>query len=203
MTAGALGINHLGIRLSMEGRPWPEGDSLKTIPLDLRSIGNGSYNLRLIPSGLKRMGFSMWLKDRVLSKDIRIDSTQETVYHFKIGSEAERDTGRFTIEYRNLASKEITVPADVAPDSTYSITLYPNPSTGGNTNISFNNVSAGTYLIEIFNLSGTSIFKKQVDISGGSNLLTLQGTRMYPAGEYLISVKKGGEPVRMLKWIVQ
>jgi hypothetical protein len=203
MTAGALGINHRGIRLSMEGRPWPKDDSTKKIPLDLRSIGNGSYTMRMIPSRMQRAGFSMWFKDLVLRKDIRIDSTRETLYQFKIGNEAERDTGRFAIEYRSEASKVMIVPAEVESDSTYSIILYPNPSTGGKANISFNNISAGNYLIEIFNMSGKMVFKKQVELSGGRSVMSLQGTRSYPAGEYLIKVKRGGEQVRLLKWIVQ
>ncbi len=203
MGTGAFGFMHRGLRLSMEGRSWPKDDSLKSLSLDMRSVGLGNYTIRLIPSSMQREGFSMWLKDNVLRKEIRIDSIKETRYQFRIGNEAERDTARFTIEYRSVAINRQMVPEDAAPDSTVMIGIYPNPTSGRDASLTFGNIPAGNYMVEIFSMTGRLESTSQVEISGNRKVHVLKGTKAYPAGEYVVRVTRWGQPLRTLKWIVQ
>jgi hypothetical protein len=88
-------------RLISEGQPWPNDLVSRTLQLGISGLQSYGYILKFNPSrGMVRPGISVWLKDRHLNKEIRVDVENENLYRFNPAGSIAQDSGRFDIIIR-------------------------------------------------------------------------------------------------------
>ena len=188
ISAGSIGIRQLGKRLAMEGREWPKDTAARSIPVDMRNLGDDAYVLRIIPALMEKEGFTAYLNDRHLGKEININTGAETIYSFRRTGVPDIDTGRFEIVYR---MKQTAVMGSVTPDDASSAAkprLYPNPAKAADVKLSLGGMHFGIYRVAIHDGSGRLVNTQAVDHkTPGSVYPILQGRKL-PAGRYLVRV---------------
>ena len=128
LTACSITLRQSDKRLSMEGRPWPADSAARTIPVDMRNIGDDAYVLRILPTNMSKEGFTAWLKDRHLNKETALKTDDETLYPFRRTGDLGIDSSRFEIVYRRSkhANSCSLTPVDSADEIAEQ--LYKNPS---------------------------------------------------------------------------
>jgi hypothetical protein len=79
------------------------------------------------------------------------------------------------------------------------VSLYPNPSTGGTVNLSLQNMPRGSYTVSLFNMAGQVVMSKAIRHNGGSTTeIIVTGEGMAP-GAYTLQVKHSSGKVQVLK----
>jgi hypothetical protein len=186
ITAGALGLKQSGMRLSMEGRPWPADTLQRTIPLDMRNLGDDAYVLRLVPESLKKEGFRVWLKDRHLNITTELKTEGENLYPFRRTGDTGIDSGRFEIVYRMTKT---STPGTLTPDGvteTPSAKLYPNPASASDIKLSLRAMAPGKYTIHVLDISGRLVAVNSLEHSSlHGEYPEMSGLRL-SSGQYII-----------------
>lgn len=77
--------------------------------------------------------------------------------------------------------------------------VYPNPNATGQLNISANALNATDTQIDLFDMTGRSVYSNRQTFAAGSNTLQL-ATGAFPAGMYLVALQAG--PQRLVRSIV-
>jgi hypothetical protein len=196
ITAGAVGLKQSGMRLAMEGRPWPLDTLSKRIPLDMRNLGDDAYVLRLIGASLTRDGFRAWLKDRHLKTETELKVDGELLYPFRRTGDAGIDSGRFEIVYRTTPT---ATGGTVTPDDaseTEGVRLYPNPSKTGDVKLLLRAMAPGAYTVQVLDMLGREVATGSLEhTSINGEYRVLKGRRLSP-GQYIIRLKDAYEQLK-------
>ncbi len=194
MGAVPMGWRQAGERLAMQGRPWPVDSTLMSMELDTRSLGTSAYLLRLKADGLKREGFTAWLKDGYLKHQVALDLEGETLYEFRRTGDAGVDSGRFEILYRKNAATATASP-EPASDMSGGIRLYPNPSKYGDVRLSLLGMPAGTYHVQVMDVLGRVLGNDKLQHPEGGGSYRLPKWGKSSTGRYVVRVtNEDGQP---------
>ena len=89
--------------------------------------------------------------------------------------------------YRMMCEKANNNSGVVAKDlRTNTVSVYPNPASGGKLNVQFGNFTAGKYIVQIGEMQGKTVLQKELKISG-SQTVNL-GVSSISSGAYLLRV---------------
>jgi hypothetical protein len=202
LTAGSITLRQSGVRLSMEGCPWPADSAARTIPVDMRNLGDDAYVLRILPTNMSKEGFTAWLKDRHLNKETSLKTDDETLYPFRRTGDLGIDSSRFEIVYR------LSKPGNagtLTPDDAASVIgprLYPNPAKSADVKLSLGSMAPGRYEVQVLDMSGRLMLKKSIEhASANAGHPILQGQKLAP-GQYLIRISSNDRPLHILEFIL-
>ena len=201
LTAGSITLRQSGVRLSIEGRPWPAGSAARTIPVDMRNLGDDAYVLRILPINMSKEGFTVWLKDRHLHKETSVKLDDETLYSFRRKGDLGIDSSRFEIVYR--LSKPTNAGTLTPDDAAGEIgpRLYPNPAKGADVKLSLGSLAPGRYEIQVLDMSGRLVLKKSIQhLSATAGHRILKGQKL-STGQYLIRIFSNDRPLHILELI--
>ena len=202
LTAGSITLRQSGKKLSMEGRPWPADSAARTLPVDMRNLGDDAYVLRILPTNMNKEGFTAWLKDRHLNKETALKTDDETLYPFRRTGDLGIDSSRFEIVYR--LSKP-TNTGTLTPDNAageIAPRLYPNPAKGTDVKLSLGSLTPGRYDVQVLDMSGRLMLKRSIDhASANAGHPILQGQKLAP-GQYLIRISSNDRPLHILEFIL-
>jgi hypothetical protein len=201
LTAGSVTLRHAQARLSMEGRPWPADSMARTIPVDMRNLGDDAYVLRILPTNMIKEGFTAWLKDRHLNKETSLKTDDETLYPFRRTGDLGIDSSRFEIVYR--LSKPTNTGTITPDDATGEMAprLYPNPAKGAEVKLSLGSLAPGRYEVQVLDMSGRSVISRSIEhISINTAHRILQGKKLAP-GQYIIRISSNDRPLHTLQLI--
>jgi hypothetical protein len=204
ITAGAVGLKQSGMRLAMEGRPWPVDSLQRSIPVDMRNLGDDPYVLRLIGESLTKDGFRAWLKDRHLKTETELKVDGELLYPFRRTGDAGIDSGRFEIVYRTTPkSTGGTVTPDDASE-TPSVKLFPNPSKTGDVKLSLRAMAPGAYTVQVLDMTGREVATGAISHETmNGEYRVLKGKRLSP-GQYIIRlIDANKQPKETLSMVVE
>ena len=202
MGAVPMGWRQAGERLAMQGRPWPVDSTLMSMELDTRSLGTSAYLLRLRADGLKREGFTAWLKDGYLKQQVALDLEGETLYEFRRTGDAGVDSGRFEILYRKMATAATASP-EPASDMRGGIRLYPNPSKYGDVRLSLRGMPAGTYHVQVMDVLGRVLGNDKLQHPEGGGSYRLPKWGKPSTGRYVVRVTNQDGLAHTLQLIVE
>jgi hypothetical protein len=188
LTAGSITLRQAGRRLSMEGRPWPADSAARTIPVDMRNLGTDAYVLRILPTNMRKEGFTAWLKDRHLNKETVLRTDDETLYPFRRTGDQGIDSSRFEIVYRlSKPANSSTLTPDVAAGG-IAPRLYPNPAKAADVKLSLGSLAPGRYEVQVVDMSGRLVLSKSLEhLSVKGEYRFQQGRKLAP-GTYIIRV---------------
>jgi hypothetical protein len=201
LTAGSITLRQSGIRLSMEGRPWPADTAARTIPVDMRNLGDDAYVLRILPTNMSKEGFTAWLKDRHLNQETSLKTDDETLYPFRRTGDINIDSSRFEIVYRlSKPTNAVTLtPDDTAGEM--APRLYPNPAKGTAVKLSLGSLAPGRYEVQVLDMSGRLVMKKSIEhLSANTSYRILQGQKLAPA-QYIVRIYSDDRPLHTLQLI--
>jgi hypothetical protein len=202
MGAVPMGWRQAGERLAMQGRPWPVDSTLMSMELDTRSLGTSAYLLRLKSDGLKREGFTAWLKDGYLKQQVALDLEGETLYEFRRTGDAGVDSGRFEILYRKMATAATASP-EPASDMRGGIRLYPNPSKYGDVRLSLRGMPAGAYHVQVMDVLGRVLGNDKLQHPEGGGSYRLPKWGKPSTGRYVVRVTNQDGQAHTLQLIVE
>ena len=204
LTAGSITLRQSGVRLSMEGRPWPADSAARIIPVDMRNLGDDAYVLRILPTNMNKEGFTAWLKDRHLNQETSLKTADETLYPFRRTGDLGIDSSRFEIVYR--LSKPTNAGTLTPDDAAGEIgpRLYPNPAKSADVKLSLGSLAPGRYEVQVLDMSGRLVLTKSVEykiIGGAHNIL---GKEKLASGLYtLILMDQNKQPKETLRLVVE
>lgn len=81
-----------------------------------------------------------------------------------------------------------------------SLTLFPNPSTGGAAQLEWHALNAGQTHVEVFDLTGRQLLNDQINVTQGTQRIALEVNAK--PGIHLVQITQG-EVQRTLKWLVK
>jgi hypothetical protein len=186
ITAGALGLKQSGMRLSMEGRPSPEDTLQRTIPLDMRNLGDDAYVLRLMPESLKKDGFRVWLKDRHLNTATELKTEGENLYPFRRTGDVGIDSARFEIVYRMTKTSTLGTLTPEDATETPSAKLYPNPARASDIKLSLHAMAPGSYRVQILDLSGRLVAVMSLEHGSAHGEYPVMAGIRLSRGQYIV-----------------
>jgi hypothetical protein len=201
LTAGSITLRQSGVRLSMEGRPWPADSAARTIPVDMRNLGDDAYVLRILPTNMSKEGFTAWLKDRHLNKETSLKTDDETLYPFRRTGDLGIDSSRFEIVYRlsKPANAGTLTPDDAAGE--IAPRLYPNPAKSADVKLSLGSLAPGRYEVQVLDISGRSVMTRSIEhLSSTGAYQILKGQKL-ATGQYLIRLSLEGKVLETLQFI--
>jgi hypothetical protein len=186
LTAGSVTLRHTQARLSMEGRPWPADSAARTIPVDMRNLGDDAYVLRILPTNMNKEGFTAWLKDRQLNKETSLKLDDETLYPFRRTGDPGIDSSRFEIVYHlsKPTNAGTLTPDDAAGEM--APRLWPNPAKGTEVKLSLGSLAPGRYEVQVLDMSGRLVLKKSIEHISSAAGYSIFGKGKSAAGHYAI-----------------
>jgi hypothetical protein len=186
LTAGSVTLRHGQARLSMEGRPWPADTTARTLPVDMRNLGDDNYVLRILPTNMNKEGLTAWLKDRHLNKETTIKLDEEILYPFRRTGDPGIDSSRFEILYRlSKPSNTGTLTPDGAAGEIVP-RLYPNPAKDADVKLSLGSLAPGRYEVQVLDISGRLVLKKSIEHISSAAGYSIFGKGKPAAGHYSI-----------------
>ena len=203
ISAGSISIRQLGKRLAMEGREWPKDTTARSIPIDMRNLGDDAYVLRIIPALMEKEGFTAFLKDHHLRSETALNAVDEIVYPFRRTGDMRIDTGRFEIVYR--LAKAIESGAVVPDDASLpaGMKLYPNPSRSVDVKLSLGVLAPGKYLVRILDMTGKIVGSQTLDHRmPNETYAPLRGMKL-PSGRYIVNIVSAEHPSLSLQLILE
>lgn len=90
-----------------------------------------------------------------------------------------------------LASSKTSTIESIArlqPALSNAIQVFPNPATGNRFNLQFNNIPAGDYVVELTDVSGRTVVRRQVTINNEYQIQKIQLAATNAKGMYLVKV---------------
>jgi hypothetical protein len=102
ISQGALWFSAGGRILSVQGLPWPTGDTRRVLPIDMAGMGVQSFVLSIDPQNLTRPGLRVWLRDRLLGKTVELRMSGLNDYAFSTTGVTSNDSLRFEILFDKL-----------------------------------------------------------------------------------------------------
>ena len=201
LTAGSITLRQSGVRLSMDGRPWPTDSTARTIPVDMRNLGDDAYVLRILPTNMNKEGLTAWLKDRHLNQETSVKLDEETLYSFRRTGDLGVDSSRFEIVYRlSKPTNAGTLTPDAAAGE-IGLRLYPNPARSSDVKLSLGTLAPGRYEVQVLDISGRLVMTRSIQhMSSTSEHRILQGQKL-STGQYLIRVFSNDRPLHILELI--
>lgn len=204
ITAGAMGLKQSGMRLAMEGRPWPADSLQRSIPVDMRNLGDDAYVLRIIGESLTKDGFRAWLRDRHLKTETEVKVDGELLYPFSRTGDAGIDSGRFEIVYRTAPkSMAGTATPDDASEAP-SVRLFPNPTKTGDVKLSLRAMPPGAYTVQVLDMMGREVATGAISHQTmNGEYRVLKGRRLSP-GQYILKlIDADKQPKETLRMVVE
>ena len=71
-------------------------------------------------------------------------------------------------------------------------TIYPNPLKGSTLNLTLDNVSAGKYIVSIYNALGQRVIAQTISHTGGSATHAISTSNTLAAGVYSVTISEAG-----------
>lgn len=139
-----------------------------------------------IPEGLAAV-----LEDNFLGTKTRIENTGTASIPFAVTAEpGSYAKDRFRIVIVPKAKLRVKQMAKViaVTESKDSIVVYPNPVKDGKINIVFNKVTAGSYLVKLYNSVGELFFAKTLMHAGGNGLQNIEFGKKLADGIYQLEI---------------
>lgn len=179
-----LGLVSGGETLMAERRSvLKEGDALQ---LKLWNAEQKTYVLEVNPTGLFGSGLSAVLEDKYLQTSTPVSLTEKTPVRFAVSADAaSARTDRFQLRIvKNGAEALFTKNA---------VTAYPNPVSGNQLSLWFDNKAAGQYEVTLVNSAGQVVLRRNLQHPGGSAKQNLPLAKPLAAGTYQLKIAGKGE----------
>ncbi|MBE7169234.1 MAG: T9SS type A sorting domain-containing protein [Williamsia sp.] len=144
------------------------------------------YVLEFNPVGLNTAMSKAYLVDHYLKTSTPIDLHKVSQIYFNINADAaSANPERFTIAFREGSDAPIA-------NGKMDIMTYPNPVSGKNIRLLFNNQPQGTYKAELVNGLGQVVHREQIQHGGGSSIQHIQLANTPASGIYLLNITNSG-----------
>lgn len=178
---GLLRYNQI---LALEARPIAFVND--TVQLDLWKTKQTQYQFTFTPTNFSSYTSAL-LFDRYTQDSSSIDLTQANDFSFDITADtASSSATRFFITFHKDQPSNVSA----LNNKTQKAVIYPNPTTGL-FSISIPNATTGKYAIEVFDINGRLLLKKELSHTGGSALSTnITIPDHTAAGAYNVSILK-------------
>jgi len=158
----------------------PMSSDVDTIRLRLWNTVQTSYVLEFNPVNLGAANRYAFLEDRYLRTWTSISTSSLSQVYFTVNADAaSSDPGRFMI----ILSTQNRKPS-VTDAASLRVFAYPNPMTGNNISLQFDNAVKGQYRMEIVNTLGQVVFRKDIQHAGGSAVQTVNVNARLSKGVY-------------------
>lgn len=175
-----------------------EGDSLQ---LRLWNTSAGKYTLELTATAFAQEGRIPVLFDRFMGKETALPVTGNGLeYTFLVTEDgASQDPYRFVV-YFKTARVETTAPIH-AVEKEKNATLYPNPASGGTTQIRFTAKPAGRYTLSLYAPTGQVVSVQRIQHAGGTASYTVP-VQSLASATYLLELATPTEKREKLQLVV-
>jgi hypothetical protein len=185
----------------MEGRPWPEDSAARTIPVDMRNLGDDAYVLRILPTNMNKEGFTASLKECHLNKETALKTDDEPLYPFRRKGDLGIDCSRFEIVYRrSKPAKAGTLTPDDAADE-IAPRLLPNPAKSADVKLSLGTLAPGRYEMQVLDISGRLVMTKFIEPMSPTGAFQFLKGQKLSQGQYLIRLSLDGKMLEPLQFI--
>lgn len=188
-----LGISKGAATLSVEKRGAIA--PADTIFFSISNMKIQGYQLRFIAAKLTQPGVRAFLEDSYLHSSTPVALNDTTTVNFSVDANAgSYASNRFRLVFktRPVAIANNNTGTDglsaVSNGTTKSISVYPNPVTGGIVNISFKNEPAGNYQVMLYTMKGQPLFTKTMSHAGGNAAQSLLIGKGIANGSYKLAV---------------
>lgn len=166
-----------------------------TIFFSISNMKIQGYQLRFIAAKLTQPGVRAFLEDSYLHTSTPVALNDTTTVNFTVDANAgSYATNRFRLVFktRPVAIADNNTGTDglsaVSNGTAKSISVYPNPVTGGIVNISFKNEPAGNYRVMLYTMKGQPLFTKTMSHAGGNAAQSLLIGKGIANGSYKLAV---------------
>lgn len=155
----------------------------EAIQLSLTNVTQRTYQFEFNAQRMAETGLYAVLEDRYTGATTVIDLQNTTQVSFTVSSDvASASATRFALRF----SKE--KPIQNAITGAEGIRVYPNPVSGRELQLSFNNVSEGVYRINMINALGQLVYTTQIRHNGGTVLQKLSMRQPLSKGVYQLQI---------------
>lgn len=166
-----------------------------TIFFSISNMKIQGYQLRFIAAKLTQPGVRAFLEDSYLHSSTPVALNDTTTVNFSVDANAgSYASNRFRLVFktRPVAIANNNTGTDglsaVSNGTAKSISVYPNPVTGGIVNISFKNEPAGNYQVMLYTMKGQPLFTKTMSHAGGNAAQSLLIGKGIANGSYKLAV---------------
>ncbi|MCC6288183.1 MAG: T9SS type A sorting domain-containing protein [Chitinophagaceae bacterium] len=157
--------------------------SADTLRLNLSNTSVSTYMFEFSPIELAGAE-SVTLVDNYLKTNTDISLTETSQVFFQVGSDSKSAaTDRFSVIIVNRTGLP-GLNRNIDP----TIIAYPNPVTGNNINLRFDNMKGGAYTIELVNNAGQVVFRKLIQLAEGSSTRQVDIRNHITSGIYQVRV---------------
>ncbi|MFT3750920.1 MAG: MopE-related protein [Agriterribacter sp.] len=157
--------------------------SSDTLRLNLTNTSAASYMLEFSPIELSGAE-SVTLTDNYLQTNTDISLTATSQVFFQVSGDSRSSAAdRFSVIIVNRKG----LPAlnrNIDP----TVIAYPNPATGSNINLKFDNIKGGAYTIELLNNAGQVIYRKLIQLAEGSSTRSVDINNNIISGIYQVRI---------------
>ena len=160
-------------------------NSADTIYLKVWNTTQRNYLLEFNPINLSSTSLFAYLEDKYLHNFTPISLSEISQVYFSVNTNpASSNPERFMVV---LSSKRIQPIVSNILQKTR-ITAYPNPISGKNINLQFENSARGIYHVDLVNSLGQVVFSKDIQHAGGSTTQHLQLDKKLANGIYQLQL---------------
>ena len=153
-----------GENLAVEARSIPKQND--TLFINLWGLKQTTYDLQIKPQGMPATASIGWLIDNYLHTKTSINFFSKTLYSFLVSKDSDSYQHRFMIFY--IKDSKFTNYLPVESIST--IKIFPNPVSGNNIGLQFNNMSKNVYKTSLSNNNGQILFTKNITHNGENSI---------------------------------
>ncbi len=166
--------------LSINALQMPTKDD--TLLLNISKLSKSQYTLQIFAQQMQS-DLHPFLVDKYLNTVQPLSISDTNLIVFNVTSDAASfDANRFRIVFNKSDLQQ-------TPVSTKSgIKIFPNPITGRQINIQFNEIEKGVYTLRIINAKGQPMFNQSMEHSGVSSPKIISLDKKLPAGIYYLQL---------------
>ena len=199
-TDGHLSIKRGNASLMLDARPVV--DKADTMQLEIRDFGRQSGHLRFRAEEMSDFRGKAWLRDayRNMLTPVRLDGS-ETVVAFNIDAHAaSAAVDRFSVI---LAADALASGQSAESTGPGKVKVYPNPVIGRVVNMSFEEMPAGLYHVELINPLGQLVMRREWKHVGGTFMKRMTIPYDAVSGMYHLRCIKDGKLITHESLIVE
>jgi hypothetical protein len=199
-TDGHLSIKRGTASLMLDARPLVE--KADTMQLEIRDFGRQSGHFRFRAGEMSGFRGKAWLRDayRNMMMPVKLDGS-ETVVAFNIDAhEASSAVDRFSVI---LTADAMASGQSAEPTGPGKVKVYPNPVMGRVVNMSFEEMPAGLYHVELINPLGQLVMRREWKHVGGTFMKRMTIPYDAVSGMYHLRCIKDGKLITHESLIVE
>ncbi|MFT3948705.1 MAG: MopE-related protein [Agriterribacter sp.] len=157
--------------------------SADTLRLNLTNTSVSTYMFEFSPIELSGAE-SVTLVDNYLKTNTNISLTETSQVFFQVSSDSKSAAAdRFSVI---IVNKKGLPGLNRNIDPT--VIVYPNPATGNNINLKFDNIKGGAYTIELVNNAGQVVYRRLIQLAAGSSTRRVDISNNITSGIYQVRI---------------